>query len=311
MYSGYPGRRAWVTGDLRRVLFLSDKALHAWRLKMESNTARYDPWTKVCFLNVALAALLTQATIMWNAGCDSVGPGEATSTTWYEAWDNAEPGTYMPSACDIASDCTFIAGDASSWFLGDTASNDDECEPDLNMAEVISEQGSQRLRLTVGQPYYDDGCRDDIFIGAVDPYPSVALAPNTHISFHENGEMINPQPHSGVLGSGSLCGLPPCGDKTYLKLVDNHDRSLLYILQRSERDQPFPAGIKPIVIGLLAGTYHEIFLDPDETFYERNLFDDFSQIEGFDGVNARITGVGFEMNGAGSCTIDDILITER
>jgi hypothetical protein len=253
------------------------------------------------------------------------GPSPPTGTAvWQETWEDAEPGGYVPSDCDKLGDCTLIAADAGSWYVGDTVSGSDDCGATPHKAEIITDQGSRKLKLTAAES--NSGCADNIWVDLVDPYPSVPLTPDTHISFNETGNIIDPEPHPGIL-AGYTCALPPCGDKIYLSIMDNRDRRLLYVLQRSDLDQPFPAGTDPIVAQLLSGTYREIFLDRDETLYERNLFDDFNGLEGYEGDGATITRIGFTVDGVGACdisfetweclaksswaVIDDIRITER
>ena len=52
--------------------------------------------------------------------------------TFFEGWENAEIGTYIPS------ELTLINGDMGYWYVGDTVSTfSDECGPTPHKAEII------------------------------------------------------------------------------------------------------------------------------------------------------------------------------
>ena len=116
------------------------------------------------------------------------------------------------------------------------------------------------------------------------------MNPETVISFEAAGNLIDPQKGS------PYCVNPPCGDTVSLSLADNRGNVLAYVLQRAPDTVP----------NVVHSSYREVFLNPSDGVYSRNLFDDFSTIPVFNPFGTAIKGIKFEVDAHGTATIDNI-----
>ena len=210
-----------------------------------------------------------------------------------EGWDSSTIGTYMPSSSIIT-----ISADEGDWILGDTVSEFSECGTTPHTAEIIISNGSQALRLTSNDS--NSECADNIWVNIVEvpqislnPDFSVPLTSETIISFEETGGLINPETGS------PYCVSPPCGDTISLILGDANGNFLAYILQSAPGAEP----------NEIHSSYREIFIDPNEGIYSRNLFDDFGTIPDFNPSGATIKSIVFEVDDHGTATIDNLCIS--
>jgi hypothetical protein len=110
----------------------------------------------------------------------------------------------------------------------------------------------------------------------------------TSISFRETG-LFDGQQLTG-------CISPPCGIS--IAVEDQLGNVVAYILQREPTASPQEIG----------GVYKEFFLDSPDGFYERNLFEDFSQIPGFVANGATVSVISLEIDELGTAVFDDLVI---
>lgn len=213
----------------------------------------------------------------------------SNATAFDEGWESSSIGTYTP---DMA--LPFIQGDEGKWLIGDTAS---ECGDTPHTAEILLNGSNKSLRLTSNNS--NSGCADNIWVHIVEvpAIPlntgfNVPLTSETVISFEETGNLIDPQTGSHT------CLLPPCGDTVSVVLEDNRGNQLAYILQRAPDAVP----------NEYRSWYREIFLNPEEGFYSRNLFIDFQSIPDFISTGVSIRQVVFQVSNHGNATIDNICI---
>ena len=212
---------------------------------------------------------------------------------FHEGWESSTAGIYRPNALPLP----LIAGDAGYWILGDTVSEFPECGPTPHTAEILLLDGSQRLRLTSNDSA--SSCADNIWANLMEVPPlnlnpgfSIPVNSETAISFEATGNLTDPQKGS------PYCVNPPCGDTVSLSLADNRGNVLAYVLQRAPDAVPND----------VHSSYREVFLNPGDGVYSRNLFDDFSTIPNFNPFGAAIKGINFEVDAHGSATIDNICV---
>jgi hypothetical protein len=218
----------------------------------------------------------------------------AEAQGFVERWETAPIGVYIPG------ELTLVDGDGGDWFIGDTISDDPE-ECDLletpQRAEIEANAGNRQLRLTsIATP---GGCSDNVFAALfafpplqLNPGFVIPLAPDTRISFREEGELIEPE-----VGSPTTL-VPPAGDTVSLLLIDNRDNVLAYILQRAPERNPVS----------MVPNYREIQLDPEAGSYDRNLFADFSTIPTFVPDAAQLEQIEFKVQEHGFAVLDDLVI---
>jgi len=221
-----------------------------------------------------------------------------------EGWENAQLGSYIPIVEPRRIEPGLIDGDEGVWVVNDSAGNKENvCGRTPNRAEIISHNGSKALKLiSVSNNCAAENIwaslqeirQENINIGF-----EIPLTKDTFISFEESGfikELIN----SNAFPSNS-CIAPPCFGVVYLGIGDNHGNRLAYILQWESRANPLDTN-KSIP------NYREIFLNSNNGFYQRNLFDDFNTIPTFIENNAEITITIFEAKNAGWGIIDNLSI---
>jgi len=206
-----------------------------------------------------------------------------------EGWENSPIGTYTPDM-----PLPFIQADEGDWFLGATAEFP-ECGSTPHTIEILSSGGNKSLRLTSNV----SSCHDNVWVNIVEVPQlglntgfSISLTSGTVISFEETGYLISPE--TGY----HTCVLPPCGDTVSVVLEDTRGNMLAYILQRAPDATP----------NEYRSYYREIFLDPNEDVYSRNLFADFHIIPDFNPTGATIRQVAFQVSDHGTATIDNICI---
>jgi hypothetical protein len=218
----------------------------------------------------------------------------ASQGAFQEGWENSQLGSFAPSEPG-----TLIQGDAGTWLVGDSISDDPtSCGPVLNRASIISWQGSRALRLDS----VDSGgsCSDNLFLVIQEAAPfginsgfGVTLRQDTIISFQEIGSLINPKPNS------PQCKVPPfCGDKVEFRVQDNNFNVISYVMQRADTATPQTVG----------GVYREIFLDPNATSYTRNLFTDFSTLAAFNPSNAEVKLIEVSITSPGFAIFDNLAL---
>jgi len=245
-------------------------------------------------LGILIEVLLIVLFSVFMTACAYDGSGG-----FIESWESSSIKTYVPA------DLSIVQADAGYWFLGDTVSSFPECGPTPQRAEIFMHNGSKALRLTSNETK-TGGCADNVWVAFFDASTVgplnynkgffIPITNTTHISFEEEGELLNPQQH----GAGRNCILPPCFDNISLLLEDNHGNVLAYVLQRYPDATPNED----------YSFYREIFLDPDEGLYDRNLFDDFSSIPTFNPNGAQVTSIQFKVYEHGWGIIDDINISD-
>ncbi|MFH1107762.1 MAG: hypothetical protein V1790_00990 [Planctomycetota bacterium] len=261
--------------------------------------------------NSTLILLMGQGLMPYLTACDSAinsvpqqgssGP-RGSEGLWFEGWENAIPGTYVPSFCSFEPDCTSINGDMGSWLVRDTVSPwwgipQDEggsgCGDIPHSAEIMTQEANRRLKLIA----QEGSCPNDIWVELADGGLSLPLHSNTYISFFEDGELDNPT--SGE--QNSPCGLMHAGCSIiYVRLQDGEGNQLVYLLEAAPGYSPFSLPM-----------YREVLLASEGAFHERNLFDDFSEIAWFEADEARIEHIEFGLTQRGWAIIDDITITRR
>jgi PKD repeat protein len=208
-----------------------------------------------------------------------------------ERWESATSGTFTPSA--------LIASDGGTWILTDTVSEfPEDCGATPHRAQILSSGGSKALKLISNDS--NSSCSDNVWI-VLEEVPefnlnigfSIPLESDSLIAFKHSGALVDPQ-------SGSNnCLVLPCGDTISLMLSDKRGNVIAYILNRAPDAVP----------NTKHSNYREIFLDPSEGEYVRNLFDDFSTIPAFTPVGAAIKSIEYKIQDHGWGIIDDILVT--
>jgi sulfatase modifying factor 1 len=228
---------------------------------------------------------------------------------WREGWDKAVKGSYVPPS--------LIVGDAGTWGIGDTVShNPQDCGQDQNLAEIVEIGGAKTLRLT--SVYHPSASHPGTACGANNVWADLGTLKNpllipvtadTMISFTESGSLIDP-----VWNSYWPVINPPAGDVVYLKVEvasatsQTNGSVLVYIFQRASGRQPrtdrFASG------GSTVG-YHEVLIgDPDSPSgnHLRSLFQDLSDVPGFNPVSARIYFVEFTIKAYGTAALHNLTI---
>jgi hypothetical protein len=134
-----------------------------------------------------------------------------------------------------------------------------------------------------------------VFLDLYTHYPQVGneiaipIENPTYISFRETGSLDSWQSNN--------CISPPCGIS--IAVEDQRNNVVAYILQREPTASPQEIG----------GVYKEFFLDSPDGFYERNLFEDFSQIPGFVADGATVSVISLEIDELGTAVFDDLVVT--
>lgn len=216
-----------------------------------------------------------------------------------ESWSSAQPGIYIPHESDPIQ----ISGDSGAWLVADTASNFPEDGPTPNKAEIISAGNDRHLKLTSRSGA--SGVAENIWVvrhRLFDPI-SIPLDSGKKISVIQSGSLDDPN-WSGYRPSG---GSPNC-TCVYLMLEDNRGNILVYLFQRAANYpshtktlQGYDSGGNLVSIG-----YHEILLgspNADGGTYVRNVFEDFSQVPGFNAAGASIAQVTYELTHPGTTTL--------
>jgi PKD repeat protein len=207
-----------------------------------------------------------------------------------EGWESSSIGTYTPDM-----PWPFIDGDEGDWILAATAEFP-ECGSTPHTAEILSSGGNKSLRLTSNV----SNCFDNVWVHIVEIPElemntgfSIPLTAGTVISFEETGSLINPEtgPHTCLVPSA-------CSDNVSVVLEDTRGNMLAYVLQRAPDATP----------NVYRSYYREIFLDPNEGVYSRNLFSDFQIIPDFIPTGVSIRQVVFQVSNHGTATIDNICI---
>jgi hypothetical protein len=210
-----------------------------------------------------------------------------------EGWETATAGVYAPGST--------IDSDAGSWLVEDVISHISGCGVSPQRAELLADNGHHALQLRSVESL--SGCEDTVAVRLLEIHGTnielnIPLAPDTTISFHEVGELIDPQMYNP--GEDSLAR--PDFDNISLFLKDNNGNYLLYVLQR------FPGAVASVPEPKVANRYREIFLDPGAGSYRRNLFADFQTIPAFYPLKAKITCIEFRVDQHGSAILDDLVI---
>jgi len=218
-------------------------------------------------------------------------------TSFHETWDPAVTGSsYLPE-WDIPPQ---IPGSEGNWYLGATVTTADDTP---HYAEVVGKGDAKHVRIVANRSHTD--WADNIWLSwdrdRGGRSQSIPITPGTRISFVEQGELFG-APASIGWGTDN-CGLQiPCG--TFFVLIDTNDNAVFYRLQRPS-DAAEDTSFNRI----------EIFIEPENGLYSRNLYDDFARIPNFNATNARIKYMQLEINPwdgsteeLGWATIDDIKI---
>jgi len=223
-----------------------------------------------------------------------------------EAWNATPVNTYTPSGSNLV----LIQGDMGRWALGDTVSEFvPTCGPVINTADVSGtvspNANTKALRLISLDS--NSSCADNIWVTLytkiapqylglqvnINPALSIPLTPGTLISFQETGSLVNPQTGS------NYCVGPPCGDTISITIEESGGTVLAYILQRAPGATP----------NTLYSIYREIFLDPNQGLYQRDIYADFQTIPGFtSGGTHEIIDIGIEVDEHGVANIDNLMI---
>ena len=231
----------------------------------------------------------------------------AEAAVFTEAWNATPVKIYTPQSDDISP--VFIQGDLGLWHLGDSVSEFTDCGPVINSADVSASVSSttntKALRLTSLDS--NSGCGDNIWVTLftkvapqylgieinINPSLSIPLAQDTIISFSEIGTLDNPS-------SGSdTCIQPPCGDTISIVIEETGGTILAYVLQRAPNATP----------NTRYSIYREIYLDPSQGIYQRNLFADFMTIPAFNPTGAHeIIDLKYEIDSHGVGIIDNLVI---
>jgi len=256
-----------------------------------------------------------------------------------ENWNEAEVRSYSLKDLDL------VAGNDGKWILGATVDGNDHpddewpCGPTPHTVEIIQVDGEKELMLTSG--HSNGGCADNVWVALMDASLlgpsdlnkgfSIPLNPGTFIAFEADGELEDPQ--TAPWGTQD-CLVPPCYDNisiqmevTYDDMRDIADLGLteddLWGLSNEELMdvmEYLEGGIQPCMLAYVLrcnpdaelntahSTYREIRLNPDNTFFLRNLYDDFSTIPAFTTTGARITSIEFSIDEHGWGVIDDLYI---
>lgn len=241
---------------------------------------------KICFIASGLLLLiLLNVPVFSGIGINAVWAAS-------EGWESAPMGTTSP-----ADEIPGFFADMGAWLIGDTAS---DCGATPHTAKILMWDESKALKLTSG--YTTGGCADNIWASLselhipdiVDQVISIPLTSSTNISFKESGSLTNPQKH----GWGG-CNFPPCYDNVSLQIADKNGNVVSYVLQRY-----------PLATPETRTNYKEFHLDEGAGTYQRNLFNDFSEIQNFNPNNALINAIEFQVDEHGSAKIDNIKISE-
>jgi len=214
---------------------------------------------------------------------------------FHESWETAMPGIFAPGKGKL------INADQGAWSLGDAISGSLACGPTPQRAQILK-LGSAKALLLASTDSESD-CSDSVSVsltetGPVNPGFGLPVDGNTVLSFYEVGRLDQP----GVHGLGRDCVAPPCFDNVSLLLGDNKGNVLAYVLQRS------PDAVANVPNANVKGSYREIFLNPTDIYYERNLLSDLQTIPGFDPAGAQVRSIEFRVDEHGSAIIDDITI---
>jgi hypothetical protein len=119
--------------------------------------------------------------------------------------------------------------DAGSWLVEDVISHISGCGVSPQRAELLADNGHHALQLRSVESL--SGCEDTVAVRLLEIHGTnielnIPLAPDTTISFHEVGELIDPQMYNP--GEDSLAR--PDFDNISLFLKDNNGNYLLYVL---------------------------------------------------------------------------------
>ncbi|UCF94569.1 MAG: DUF4214 domain-containing protein, partial [Desulfobacterales bacterium] len=213
----------------------------------------------------------------------------AQADVFLESWESAD-GIFSPDS--------LISADQGLWFLGDTVSEfPEDCGQSPHRAAIVIDGDRKVLRLESNDSHSD--CSDNLWVAFAEFLPlnlnpgfAIPLTEDTVISFTERGELYDPRSRS------PRCIVLPCGDTISLLIGDNRGNALAYLLQHAADAVP----------NVLHPNYREIFAEPDNFGYQRNLFDDFATIPAFTPDGAQIVSVEFKIQEHGWATIDDLRI---
>lgn len=228
-----------------------------------------------------------------STGGGSGGSGGGTTpatTSLKEDWNVAAVRAYPPATT------TTIKGDAGTWYLGDTASEDD-CGINRNQVDVVQTGGGKALRMIAG--VNDEGCAENIWVARANVNLKVSSTTKLLIAF--SGSLEDPQ------WNGAFPTLvPPAGDEISLRLTDYKGNMLVYIFQRAPDYPPhsttFSGG------GQTVG-YREVFVDDANSpggAYLLDVYHDLWGMPNYTGSN--IKDVVFEIDGVGTVTLDTLNI---
>ncbi len=225
----------------------------------------------------------------------------AAGQGFHERWENATLGRWPPIESDTPVDEAFILGDEGWWNLNDSIAGEPGCGPTPNWGEIFMYEGSKALRLFSG--FTDSYCSDNVWV-ALREFGSgyntgfaIPISQDTMISFDEAG---------GLFGASCDFNLafPPWFDNVSLKLVDNRDNLLIYVLQRHPDAE---SDTDALYYNLY---FTEILLNRDGGTFTRNLYDDFSIISNFDPVGAEVVHIEFTIDEHGWAVLDNLCIED-
>jgi hypothetical protein len=196
---------------------------------------------------------------------------------------------YPPIPDDDAA--TFIKSGSNTWIVGDTQSDDG---PSPNYAAIERSGSNRTARLVTVDA--GNGSANNLWIsmrelGDINKDFAVALNKSARIRFRVSGHLENPS-------KGSPNNLfRPYGDTVALKLETEAGDMVAYVLTRA-------AGRK---LDTSTAHYREVYLDPAQGIYQRNVYKDFASIEDFTS-GSPISQITYEVSDVGWGTLDDLYI---
>ena len=223
--------------------------------------------------------------------------GQNGRSGFHETWGPAVVGTsYLPDLDAPAP----IPGSEGSWYSGATVTTADDTP---HYAEVVGDGDAKRVKVVSNRS--NTGKADNIWLWwnrrLSGKSQTIPITPDTWISFAEEGE-LHGSPESIGWGHDN-CGPGTCG--IYFALVDSNNNALIYRLQ-------WPTDAEEHIEARRV----EIFIEPEDGLYSRNLYEDFARIPNFNPANVTIQEMVLEVHPwdesteeLGWATIDDIKIS--
>jgi hypothetical protein len=244
-----------------------------------------------CTFDISVGSQVISARIDWSfSGKLKTPPGPSQNPAELrETWEKAASKAYTPISAE--EDGTLIVSGDHTWIVNDTASEDG---PSPMRAIIKSIGGSKGLRLETVDA--GTGSANNLWVQLAEfgPYNkgfAVSLGTSSQIRFKAAGFLADPR-----VGSPANI-FRPYGDTVAMVLQTKDGDQLAYVLARNAKRKPDTS----------TPHYREVFLDPAQGVYLRNLYKDFSTIPGFTS-GSPIVSIAYQISDVGWATMDDLYI---